>query len=154
MQFPFGHGLSYTTFEHQVSRPVVSDGTVSVEVAVTNTGDAAGKDVVQVYFSAPTPTAASRSRPSSWRATRRPTSSPRERPRASPSRSPSATWPPTTWSVRRTCSRRAATTSRSAPTSTPSRRRSHTRCPPRSRSPRTRPPATASRTGSTTPTAT
>ncbi|CAM3467640.1 glycoside hydrolase family 3 protein [Isoptericola cucumis] len=53
VQFPFGHGLSYTTFEWDVAKPRVSAGEVSLDVAVTNTGDVAGKDVVQAYFSAP-----------------------------------------------------------------------------------------------------
>ncbi len=53
VQFPFGHGLSYTTFEQQTAAPRVEDDTISVDVTVTNTGDVAGKDVVQVYFSAP-----------------------------------------------------------------------------------------------------
>ncbi|MDE0546235.1 glycoside hydrolase family 3 N-terminal domain-containing protein [Microbacterium sp. C7(2022)] len=53
VQFPFGYGLSYTTFEWDASQPVVDDETVSIDVTVTNTGDVAGKDVVQVYYSAP-----------------------------------------------------------------------------------------------------
>lgn len=53
VQFPFGFGLSYTDFEWDVAEPVVTDDVVSVEVEVTNTGDIAGKDVVQVYYSAP-----------------------------------------------------------------------------------------------------
>jgi beta-glucosidase len=51
--FPFGHGLSYTTFAHgtpRVSKTVVRDvDGVTVEVDVTNTGAAAGADVVQAY---------------------------------------------------------------------------------------------------------
>ncbi|MFW5947235.1 MAG: fibronectin type III-like domain-contianing protein, partial [Gemmatimonadota bacterium] len=52
--FPFGHGLSYTTFE--VSAPRLStdtiggDGRVTVAVEVTNTGDRAGDEVVQLYI--------------------------------------------------------------------------------------------------------
>ncbi|MFF2272090.1 glycoside hydrolase family 3 C-terminal domain-containing protein [Agromyces sp. NPDC058136] len=53
VQYPFGYGLSYTGFDRQASAPVVADGRVSIDVAVTNTGDVAGKDVVQVYASAP-----------------------------------------------------------------------------------------------------
>lgn len=53
VQFPFGHGLSYTTFSQEATAPRIDDETVSVDVTVTNTGDVAGKDVVQVYFSAP-----------------------------------------------------------------------------------------------------
>jgi beta-glucosidase len=54
VRFPFGHGLSYTTFEW--GPPVVStpdsDGNVRVEVEVTNIGDRAGAEVVQVYVGA------------------------------------------------------------------------------------------------------
>ncbi|UNK71848.1 glycoside hydrolase family 3 protein [Microbacterium sp. H1-D42] len=53
VQYPFGYGLSYTDFDWTASAPVVADGTVSVDVTVRNTGDVAGKDVVQVYGSAP-----------------------------------------------------------------------------------------------------
>lgn len=53
VQFPFGHGLSYTTFAHEATAPRVEGDTISVDVTVTNTGGTAGKDVVQVYFSAP-----------------------------------------------------------------------------------------------------
>ncbi|MCR6508889.1 glycoside hydrolase family 3 C-terminal domain-containing protein [Bacteroides sp. KH569_7] len=51
--FPFGHGLSYTTFAY--GKPVVSaktmtaDGTLTVTVAVKNTGSVAGKEIVQLY---------------------------------------------------------------------------------------------------------
>lgn len=51
--FPFGHGLSYTTFAY--GKPVVSaktmtaDGTLTVTVAVKNTGSIAGKEIVQLY---------------------------------------------------------------------------------------------------------
>lgn len=53
VQFPFGFGLSYTDFEWDIEEPTVSDDVVTVSVQVTNTGDVAGKDVVQVYYSAP-----------------------------------------------------------------------------------------------------
>lgn len=52
--YPFGYGLSYTTFEQ--GRPEVSvnaDGDITVRTTVKNTGGMAGKDVVQVYVSAP-----------------------------------------------------------------------------------------------------
>lgn len=51
--FPFGHGLSYTTFTY--GKPVLSaktmtaDGTLTVTVAVKNTGSVAGKEIVQLY---------------------------------------------------------------------------------------------------------
>lgn len=50
--FPFGHGLSYTTFE--LSTTVTTDaGALTLEAVVTNTGSVAGKEVVQVYTGAP-----------------------------------------------------------------------------------------------------
>jgi beta-glucosidase len=51
--FPFGHGLSYTTFEYgplQVSQPVGPGEPVRVSVAVRNNGKSAGKEVVQLYL--------------------------------------------------------------------------------------------------------
>ena len=53
VQYPFGYGLSYTTFEQSIEDFSVDKGTVTMKVKVTNTGDAAGKDVAQVYFTAP-----------------------------------------------------------------------------------------------------
>ena len=53
VQYPFGYGLSYTTFEQKMSDLVVDGDTVSFDVTVTNTGDVAGKDVVEVYFEPP-----------------------------------------------------------------------------------------------------
>lgn len=54
VQYPFGYGLSYTTFEQQMGElNVAADGTVSVDVTVTNTGDTAGKDVVELYYTPP-----------------------------------------------------------------------------------------------------
>lgn len=58
--YPFGHGLSYTTFDWEITdwsiadnATIAKDGSVKIKVKVTNTGDAAGKDVVQLYYSAP-----------------------------------------------------------------------------------------------------
>ncbi|WP_243076467.1 glycoside hydrolase family 3 C-terminal domain-containing protein [Microbacterium sp. SS28] len=52
--FPFGHGLSYTTFAYGDAAAVVdADGDVEVSVTVRNTGDRAGREVVQVYTSLP-----------------------------------------------------------------------------------------------------
>ena len=52
--FPFGFGLSYTTFSYDGVKVAKDDaGNISVDVTVTNTGKCAGKDVVQVYVSAP-----------------------------------------------------------------------------------------------------
>ena len=48
VEFPFGYGLSYTTFDQQMGDVTYQDGTVSFDVTVTNTGDVAGKDVVEV----------------------------------------------------------------------------------------------------------
>ncbi|MBR4766771.1 MAG: glycoside hydrolase family 3 protein, partial [Clostridia bacterium] len=53
VQFPFGHGLSYTEFEKEIVSHSVSDETVNIEINVTNTGSCAGKDTVQIYYSAP-----------------------------------------------------------------------------------------------------
>lgn len=53
VQYPFGFGLSYTTFDWEVKDFDADENEISVKVNVTNTGNAAGKDVVQVYFSAP-----------------------------------------------------------------------------------------------------
>ncbi|MDB5087708.1 MAG: glycosyl hydrolase, partial [Mucilaginibacter sp.] len=53
--YEFGYGLSYTKFKMSdiaVSTPDIK-GNVSVKVTVTNTGDVAGKEVVQLYVSAP-----------------------------------------------------------------------------------------------------
>ena len=54
--YPLGYGLSYTTFEWTTSAPTGSiskDSTISFNVTVKNTGSKAGKDVVQIYASAP-----------------------------------------------------------------------------------------------------
>jgi beta-glucosidase len=50
VRYPFGHGLTYTTFETgELSVDVTGDDTATVRVRVTNTGERAGKHVVQVY---------------------------------------------------------------------------------------------------------
>jgi len=49
--FPFGHGLSYTTFSYSGLSSQVKDGRLHVRFKVTNTGNVAGKDVPQVYVS-------------------------------------------------------------------------------------------------------
>ena len=52
--FPFGHGLSYASFEiGDVSAEVASDGSVVVSAAVTNVSERSGSEVVQVYVEAP-----------------------------------------------------------------------------------------------------
>lgn len=53
VQFPFGYGLSYTEFEWEVADSQFDGETIRVDINVTNTGDVPGKDVVQVYYSAP-----------------------------------------------------------------------------------------------------
>ena len=52
-QFPFGYGLSYTTFQYGQPTAQVNGDQVNVEVTVRNTGSVAGKEVAQVYVSAP-----------------------------------------------------------------------------------------------------
>ena len=51
--YPFGHGLSYTTFTQKIKDVTVEDGKVNVTVTVSNTGTVAGKDVIQIYYHAP-----------------------------------------------------------------------------------------------------
>ncbi|HAK18263.1 MAG TPA: beta-glucosidase, partial [Lachnospiraceae bacterium] len=53
VQYPFGYGLSYTTFEQKMGDITEKDGVLSFDVTVTNTGDVAGKDVVEVYDNPP-----------------------------------------------------------------------------------------------------
>ena len=51
--FPFGYGLSYTSFSQSLDSVSEKDGEVTAIVTVTNTGDVPGKDVVQLYYGAP-----------------------------------------------------------------------------------------------------
>lgn len=51
--YPFGYGLSYTTFTQEMGAISEDNGTISFDVTVTNTGDVAGKDVVEVYYNPP-----------------------------------------------------------------------------------------------------
>lgn len=51
--YPFGYGLSYTSFEQKMGDVSYKDGKVTFDVTVTNTGDTAGKDVVEVYYNPP-----------------------------------------------------------------------------------------------------
>ncbi|WP_052446802.1 chitobiase/beta-hexosaminidase C-terminal domain-containing protein [Candidatus Soleaferrea massiliensis] len=52
-KFHFGFGLSYTTFDTQIDSVTADSETVTVKATVENTGSVAGKEVVQVYYSAP-----------------------------------------------------------------------------------------------------
>ena len=58
--YPLGHGLSYTTFSQEIvsadpadGSALAKDGTITIQVKVTNTGSVAGKEVVQLYYTAP-----------------------------------------------------------------------------------------------------
>ncbi len=51
--FPFGHGLSYTTFGYSDLALAATDAGVTVSLTVTNTGDRAGREVIQAYVSVP-----------------------------------------------------------------------------------------------------
>ena len=55
VQYPFGHGLSYTTFTQEITdvRGDLSSDVIEVDVTVTNTGKTDGKEVVQIYATAP-----------------------------------------------------------------------------------------------------
>lgn len=56
VQYTFGHGLSYTKFDWTASdwtSSMTKDGDISVKITVKNIGDVAGKDTVQLYYSAP-----------------------------------------------------------------------------------------------------
>ena len=57
VQYPFGYGLSYTTFSWEITEKpgdtLEKDGVYTVKVKVTNTGKAPGKDVAQLYVTAP-----------------------------------------------------------------------------------------------------
>ena len=51
--YPFGYGLSYTTFEHNVDSVTLEETSITVKATVRNTGKISGKEVIQVYVSAP-----------------------------------------------------------------------------------------------------
>ena len=54
VQYPFGYGLSYTTFTQEMGTITADgDGNISFDVVVTNTGEVPGKDVVEVYYTPP-----------------------------------------------------------------------------------------------------
>lgn len=51
--YPFGYGLSYTTFSYGAPKVEMVGDDIHVTFTVTNTGDCAGKEVAQLYVSAP-----------------------------------------------------------------------------------------------------
>lgn len=53
VQFPFGYGLSYTSFSHELVKYSSDENSYKFDVKVTNTGDEAGKEVVQLYMQSP-----------------------------------------------------------------------------------------------------
>ena len=53
VMYPFGYGLSYTNFSQTLDSVELSGNTVTAQVTVTNTGDVAGKDVVELYYTPP-----------------------------------------------------------------------------------------------------
>lgn len=62
VQYPFGHGLSYTTFDYEIldenitparNSVLTKDSQIEVKVKVKNTGEVPGKDVVELYYTAP-----------------------------------------------------------------------------------------------------
>lgn len=53
VSYPFGYGLSYTTFDYSDLNVVLQNDTIKVAVTVTNSDSQAGKEVVQVYTSKP-----------------------------------------------------------------------------------------------------
>jgi len=55
VSYPFGFGLSYTTFDFSQPKAKVSGDNVAVTITVKNTGSVSGKEVVQVYVTSPDP---------------------------------------------------------------------------------------------------
>ena len=53
VQYPFGYGLSYTTFTQEITDFSDNGDTVTLSVAITNTGRRAGRDVVELYYTPP-----------------------------------------------------------------------------------------------------
>lgn len=53
VQYPFGYGLSYTTFKKTIENFADNGDTVTFDVVVENTGDVAGKDVAEIYYTPP-----------------------------------------------------------------------------------------------------
>jgi beta-glucosidase len=61
--YPFGHGLGYTSWEYVAAAPVEFDGGPAIRVRLRNTGDRAGREIVQLYLARPE---SSIERPSRW----------------------------------------------------------------------------------------
>lgn len=53
VMYPFGSGISYTTFEQQIVNYEDNGNEVTLDIVVTNTGDVPGKDVVELYYTPP-----------------------------------------------------------------------------------------------------
>ncbi|KFI94148.1 beta-glucosidase [Bifidobacterium saguini DSM 23967] len=53
VQFPFGYGLSYTNFDQSLDNVTYENGHITADVTVTNTGDVAGRDAVELYYNPP-----------------------------------------------------------------------------------------------------
>lgn len=53
VQYPFGYGLSYTTFKKEITNFSDTGDTITFDVEVTNTGNTAGRDVAEIYFTPP-----------------------------------------------------------------------------------------------------
>lgn len=53
VMYPFGYGLSYTTFSQTMGDLQITDEEISVDVTVTNTGNTAGKEVIELYYEPP-----------------------------------------------------------------------------------------------------
>ena len=53
VSYPFGYGLSYTTFQYSDAKVKTAAGSIKVSVKVTNTGKVAGKEVAELYVTAP-----------------------------------------------------------------------------------------------------
>ena len=53
VQYPFGYGLSYTSFSQELVSHKEENGVITCQVKITNTGKTAGKEVAQLYVTAP-----------------------------------------------------------------------------------------------------
>lgn len=53
VQYPFGYGLSYTTFEKKMENFKDDGDSISFEVTVTNSGEVSGRDTVEIYYTPP-----------------------------------------------------------------------------------------------------